>query len=406
MTLRRFVPAAAAIVLAACGGRSDADPPVAERWTVTSLPSPAPAGSAQPQLTSADGRVLLSWIARDGKSATLAFADRTPDGWSPTRVVARGDDWFVNWADVPSVMRLPGRRLAAHWLQKSGAGTYAYDVRLAFSADDGQTWSASTTPHHDGTQTEHGFASLYSAPAGGLGLVWLDGRAMTGGHEGHGRGAMTLRGATFEAAGTQRSEVEIDNRVCECCPTAVTITADGPLVAFRNRSDEEVRDIYVTRWRDGAWTEPRPVHADNWRIPACPVNGPALASQGRRVAIAWFTMAAGQGQAFVAFSEDAGETFGAPIRVDDAGTLGRVDVELLDDGSAAVSWIEVVGQAAEFRVRRVTTADRGAPTTIAPLTSGRSSGYPRMARAGGELLFAWTESGDTPQVRTAAITLR
>jgi hypothetical protein len=401
-----IVLAVAVLMCAGCGG------PASERaWTASALGTPAATSSGQPQLSVSGDRAILAWVERGGPSATLKFAERTPGGWSEPRVVASGDDWFVNWADVPSVVRLADGSLAAHWLQKSGPGTYAYDVRLAFSTDDGQTWTASVTPHHDGTQTEHGFASLFQAPGAGLGLVWLDGRHMGGGghdgHEGQGAGGMTLRAATFDPSGRQVDEVEIDALVCECCPTAVAMTADGPIAAYRNRTEDEIRDIYVSRLVDGRWTEGTAVHADNWRLPACPVNGPALSARGRRVAIAWFTMSDGRGQAFAAFSDDSGATFGAPIRVDDEATLGRVAVELLDDGSAAVSWIELAGEAAEFRVRRVSdAAERGPSVTVAPLSSTRTSGYPRMARHGRELLFAWTATGDAAQVQTAVIGLR
>ncbi|MBA3886287.1 MAG: exo-alpha-sialidase, partial [Acidobacteria bacterium] len=190
-----------ALIAVACG-RAPSD---GRAWTVTPLDSPAVERSGQPQITVSGDRAILSWIERSGRTATLKFADRTGDGWSEPRTVASGDDWFVNWADVPSVIRLADRSLVAHWLQKSGPGTYAYDVRLAFSKDEGRTWSSSVTPHHDGTQTEHGFASLFQAPDNGLSLVWLDGRHMSGGHgdghAGHGPGAMTLRAATFDPAG-------------------------------------------------------------------------------------------------------------------------------------------------------------------------------------------------------------
>jgi hypothetical protein len=344
-------------------------------------------------------------VERSGSSATLKFAERTSAGWSAPRSVGSGTNWFVNWADVPSVVRLADTTLAAHWLQKSGEGTYAYDVRLAFSNDDGRTWSASTTPHHDGTQTEHGFASLFQAPGAGLGLVWLDGRAMKAGHHGGaGAGAMTIRAAIFDTTGRQVSETALDERVCECCPTAVAVTSDGPIAAFRNRSDTEIRDIYVARLVSGRWTEPAAVHADNWRIPACPVNGPALAARDRRVAVAWFTLVEGKGRAFVAFSDDAGATFRAPIRLDDVATHGRVDVDLLADGSAAATWMEVVGEQAELRVRRLDPSGaRGPAVTIAPMSGSRNSGYPRMVRQGDELVVAWTETAPAPQVRTARV---
>lgn len=403
------VPSAAALVALIIGFVAHSGPAAQSPPAVESIASPAAPGSAQPQLTVSDRGVLLSWIERTGPHAALKFAERTPTGWTTPRQVAAGSDWFVNWADVPSVIRLADGSIYGHWLQKSGEGTYAYDVRLARSTDDGQTFSESFTPHHDGTQTEHGFASLFQMPGAGLGLVWLDGRAMKsgGGHDDHGGGgAMTVRGAIYDRAGKQLSEVAIDERVCECCPTAVAVTADGPIAAYRDRSEGEIRDIYVSRLVNGKWTTPAAVHNDNWKIAACPVNGPALSADGRTVAIAWFTAQGDQGRAFAAFSSDSGASFGAPIRLDDASALGRVDVQLLGDGSAMATWIEFADGRAQFKARRVEPSGRkDAAFAVAGLNASRSSGYPRMARAGNELVFAWTETGDAPGVRTAILKL-
>jgi hypothetical protein len=380
-------------------------------WSLKVEPvaSPAAADSAQPQLTVSKRGVLLSWIERgstgsgQGTVATLKFSERTATGWTEPRVVASGSNWFVNWADVPSVQRLDDGTLVGHWLQKSGTGTYAYDVRLAKSSDDGKTWGPSFLPHTDSTQTEHGFASMFQMPGAGLGLVWLDGRAMsTVAHGSHGGGDMSLRFGAFGKDGKQIAETPLDLRVCECCPTAVAVTADGPIVAYRDRSDGEIRDIYVARLENGKWTEGRPAHSDNWKINACPVNGPSLSARGRDVALAWFAAKDDQPKSFAAFSKDAGRTFGTPVRVDDVASLGRVDVELLPDGSAAVAYIEFANQRADFRIRRV-TADgaKSAPVTVSDVAGNRSSGYPRVALAGNELVFAWVDRTKGSQVRTA-----
>ena len=378
-------------------------------WTkaVEPLASPAGPNSGQPQLSSSSRGLLLSWVERDAKKATLRFAERTASGWTAPRDVASGTDWFVNWADVPSVVRLASGELVAHWLQKSGPDTYAYDVRLAYSKDDGKTWSASFTPHSDGTKTEHGFASLFQMPGAGLGLAWLDGRAMKSGgsHNAHGAdaGAMSVRFGTFGRDWKQTSEMPVDLRVCECCPTTAAVTSEGPIVAYRNRTEDEVREIFISRLENGKWTEPKAVHADAWKIAACPVNGPMLSARGRDVAIAWFTAQGDQPRALVAFSKDAGRTFGPPIRLDDAGSLGRVDVELMSDGSAAASWIEYAEQRAQFRVRRVDPSGAKSPAmTVSGLAGGRASGYPRIALYGDGLVFAWTESADgRSRVQTA-----
>jgi len=397
------------------------------------IATPAAADSAQPQLSVSPRGVLLSWIERNGDLATLKFSERTATGWSPARTVASGRDWFVNWADVPSVLRLRSGALVAHWLQKSAASTYAYDVRLSVSTDDGRTWSPSFMPHHDGTPTEHGFASLF--PMGdGFGVVWLDGRNMPGSpkpgeggkgeHDAH--GSMSVRYARFDpstglrASGAfkQVEESELDGRVCECCPTTAAVTSEGVIAAYRNRGDDETRDNYVTRLVKGTWTAPQPVFNDNWKIAACPVNGPSLTAKGGNVAMAWFTAKNDQPQVLMAFSKDAGKTFGAPIRIDDAGTLGRVDLELMPGGSALATWIEFSekpaspkpsgeGRAA-FKVRRIDpNGSKSAAVTIAGIAGSRASGYPRAAVANGEAVFAWTESiqGSAPRVRTSAARL-
>jgi hypothetical protein len=304
--------------------------------------------------------------------------------------------------------RLADGKLVAHWLQKSGKSTYAYDVRLSFSSD-GLTWSPSVTPHHDGTQTEHGFVSFFQAPGDAIGLVWLDGRATGGGDHGGGHGAsnMSLRYGAFDGRWKQVADLPIDARVCECCPTAAAVTADGPIVAYRDRSDQEIRDIYVTRYDQGTWTAGAPVNRDNWKIEACPVNGPSVSARGRHVVVAWFTGANSAPRAFAAFSTDAGRSFGPPIRLDDEASLGRVDVELLPDGSAAAAYVEFAEQGgAQFRVRRIQPdGTRSDPVSIAGISGNRSSGYPRMALHGGELVFAWTDRDGTSRVHTAVAKL-
>ncbi len=373
-------------------------------WTPTleSLTSPAAAGSSAPQLTTTGERAILSWMERAGSHATLKFAERTTSGWSAPCQVVSGNDLVVNAADVPTVFAISDGSLAAQWIEENGPDPEAYNLKLAWSKDGGATWSPPTSPHHDGTITQHGFASLFQAPGAGLGLVWLDGRA-TDPDAANPSDNMALRGTTYARDGTQLQETSIDARVCECCPTSSATTGEGPIVAFRNRSDEEVRDIYVSRLVGGRWTTPVPVHKDNWEIDACPVNGPSVSARGRDVVVAWFTALKNEGKVFAAFSRDAGRTFNAPVRVDDVTATGHVDVELLKDGSAAVAWIEFANQRSQLRVRRLERSGlRSAAITVAGAGEGRPAGNPRMAYSRDELLFAWTEtSAGASRIRTA-----
>jgi len=390
----------------ACG-RGASTPP--EPWTLTLEPAPSPAGdgTAQPQITASNDAVILSWLENTSSQTALKFSERTAAGWSAPRLVAFGDDFFLNYADVPSVARLSDRTLVAQWLVTNVGNADGYDLRLARSSDDGRTWSMPFSPHHDGTKTQHGFASLFDT-GGGLGAIWLDGRAMTPGKgpDAEATGDMALRAAHFDRAWKQLADNAVDLRVCECCPTAAAVTTDGPIVAYRNRSADEVRDIYTSRFTGHAWTVPAPVHDDGWKIDGCPVNGPALGATGRSVAVAWFTAPKDDGHAFVAFSTDAGRTFSAPVQVDDAGSLGRVDVEQMADGSALVAWVEFANRTAAYKVRRVERdGQRSAAVLVADAGQRRNSGYPRMARRGQELVFAWTAAGDVRRIETAVARL-
>jgi hypothetical protein len=377
--------------------------------TVRMLPTPAQAGSAEPNLAAgAGGRVYLSWIEPGADSShVLRFATLERNTFSPAQTIARGGkgEWFVNWADFPSVIATSNNQLFAHWLQRTGNGRYAYGVRVSQSKDGGKTWSQPVTPHRDASESEHGFVSMFKL-GDQVGVIWLDGRKHAAAKS-EAEGEMSLRYTTLSRSGALGTDTEIDARVCDCCQTSAALTARGPLVVYRDRSANETRDIAVSRYEKNRWTTPRLVHRDNWIIAACPVNGPAVSAQGNQVVVAWFTGANEQSRVNVAFSRNAGDDFGAPIRVDDGNPAGRVDVQYLNDNSALVSWIERVGDRAEVRVRRIhANGKRGDARTVAASTSERASGFPHMIWRGRDVIFAWTEPGRPSQVKAALLELK
>src|SRR5690606_40868449 len=67
--------------------------------------------------------------------------------------------------------------------------------------------------------------------------------------------------------------------VCDCCQTSVALTSRGPLLFYRGRSPDEVRDVLVSRLEGNVWTAPRRVHADDWVVGGCPVNGPSRSEE-------------------------------------------------------------------------------------------------------------------------------
>ena len=416
---------ATTLALAGCGGSGDeaargaataaadvAAPSRIEQW---SLPASLP-GSASPSLaTTPDGRLLLGWInSQEGRRHIFQFSTFAPD-WGrwmhAMSTVAVGNAMFVNWADVPHLAATPDGALWAHWLQKSGDAPYAYDVVLTRSRDGGSNWAPPVMVHDDGTRSEHGFVSMWAQGEGSLGVAWLDGRNTAGGgHDVHAAGhdgAMSLRAAVFDAGLQRGQDAEIDARVCDCCQTAVAVTARGPLLVYRGRGADEVRDILATRFDGGSWRRPAPVHADGWVMPACPVNGPDVAALGDAAVVAWYTEAAGAPEVRAAATGDAGGSFAAPVTLDSGrAVLGRVAVAL-DAQQAWILWQreEDGGQSLWLSRRSPDLASEYERIEVGrPGGEGRATGFPQLALAGGSAYVVWTDvAGGVPNLRGVRI---
>src|SRR5262245_46074458 len=206
-----------------------------------SVPSPTSGHSMSPHMTTSSRGLLLSWIEHTGDMTTLKFAERSASGWTaPVNVVS--EQLVTNYADVPSVLRMSDGTLAAHWTKETDRRREGTDLFVSLSKDDGKSWSSPQSPHHDKTLTQHAFATLFELPTKELGVMWLDAR----GYDLDNGDDISLRYAAFDAQGKQTADAPIDGRVCECCPTTAVVTADGVLTAYRDRSSDEVRDIYTS----------------------------------------------------------------------------------------------------------------------------------------------------------------
>jgi hypothetical protein len=370
--------------------------PANEEVDITRSPlvieSPVGSASAEPYLfTDKNGIVYLSWIEKDSQSSVLKYSSWQNEKWSEPSVIASGNDWFVNWADYPVIATDGNNNLVSHFLQRSENGTYTYDVKLITSNDRGKSWSTPVILHDDGKKAEHGFVSI--VPYGENYFVcWLDGRnaAVEGGdgHHGGHEGQMTIRAAIVDKSGKKISEWELDNRVCDCCQTSASITENGPVVVYRDRSDSEIRDISIVRLINGQWTAPKSIFADNWKIEGCPVNGPRIAAVGNNLAVAWFSSPDKNAQVNVIFSKDGGATFSDPVKVNDDKTIGRVDIEWINEKKALVSWMEgPVIKAGKVYI----DGKKDSSFVVASTSESRSSGFPQMTRAGKSIIFAWTD---------------
>lgn len=431
----------AAATLAGCGGVDPSLP----TWSVEPLTNPLPPGAMSPSLQAGRQGVWISWIAPEpGDSSespeaepiwTVGTAQLGAGEFVDATIATRTDAMFANWADFPTTATAPSGAQYVHHLSKLGNSTYAYGVFMQGRTGAASPWIDLGLLHDDSSATEHGFVS-YTLHGDAMRAFWLDGRRMLAG------GPMTLRTSLLPepaAAPGAVSSVDptpdtgprlgpaselLDDRVCECCQTDAATTDDGPIVVYRDRSLDEIRDIHVVRLENGVWSEPTAVHDDGWKISGCPVNGPAIVAHGDFVAVAWFTAADDEPRTRLAFSEDGGRSFSRPL--DLAGgraggrALGRIDLvmqsgESRDDGTPAHDlWVAHLGQPSQAgethgpailvdHLRFDGRLRRGRQTLVAGTSEARSSGFPRMAVADGAPVIAWVDGAETRRVLTARL---
>jgi hypothetical protein len=169
-------------------------------------------------------------------------------------------------------------------------------------------------------------------------------------------------------------------------------TSKGLLVAYRDHTSKDIRDIAVLRLEGGKWSDSKILNADKWEINACPVNAASAAAKDNRVAIAWYTEADDKPRVQVVFSSDAGTTFGKPTKVNAGDTLGYASTALNSDGGAFVSWIEEGANSVSAMVRLVSAAGVAGPALKVAEGPKTSLGYPKILRAGNETWIAWGDA--------------
>jgi BNR repeat-like domain len=370
-----------------------AAPATAQTLSATQFSNPAGAGSLQPNWSVApDGAIVLNWIepSNDG-AASLKYAVRHGDAWSQPVTIASHHHFFRHPAEVPEVIETGPGHWLAHWVenQESSDAEYVF----VSSSTDGTHWTAPLQAHRDRSPVQHGLVSMAANPDGGASVFWLE--ALKGEDA-----PVYLMRTIVDSFGKEVNEERLDDDVCACCPTAVTKTAKGLLVAYRDHTAKNIRDIAVLRFENGKWSPSKIVNNDNWQIDACPVNAASVAAKGDRVAIAWYTAANNSPQAKLAFSSDDGATFGKPVVVSTGHALGYVATVLDDSGNATVSWLEQGTGGVRVLVRNVSAAGTAGPVLEIAKGDKSALGYPKMTRSPKGTFIAWC---DGTRVRTAVL---
>ena len=351
--------------------------------------------NAQPNLVSSNGTLSLSWISsKKENKASLHFSQFKKGKWIKPQTIAYGSDWFVNWADFPA-HAINDDLIITSYLKKSASGTYTYDVILNLQKLSGEKIKEDFLLNTDGVKAEHGFVSIIPNNNKGFFITWLDGRnTVEKKLDGHHK-PMTIRFAEITNTGEVINESELDAAACDCCQTSIAMTNNGPIVVYRDRSENEVRDIYTIRNINGVWEEPNSLHNDGWIINGCPVNGPKVAANSTNLAIAWFTVVNDNPLVNVSFSKTNGDSFGTPFKLNDHDAIGRVDVAFLNNEEVIVSYMEVDEIGTYLRIKKVSANGKiSKPITISKIDGGRSTGVPQLEIINNEIFIVWTISVD------------
>jgi hypothetical protein len=370
---------------------SQAPPPALK---VESIPNPTTPGSLQANLAvTQDGNPLLSWVepSKDGSFA-LRYAVRQGTGWSEPRTIAANRKFFHHPAELPEVLSLKGGSLLAHWIEMPSEKSEAEFLYVSGSRD-GVQWNAPSMAHHDRSQAQHGLASIVASGDREASLFWL--QALKGED-----GPVSLMRTVIDAEGKEIKEESLDSDVCACCPTAVTRTTRGLLVAYRDHTPEDIRDISVTRFESGRWTSPKTVYADKWQLNACPINAASVSAKGDRVAISWYTAAGDKPRVELALSNDGGQTFGKPITVSTGQAYGYTSIAIDIDGGALVSWLERGGgDGARVLARHVGTDGAAGPVLQVATGTRQNLGYPRLVVTGSQAWITWNAAAKAQTAR-------
>jgi len=370
-------------------------------------PPAAPGAMGSSLVLTPDGTPWLSWlepVANDLWAMKLSRFERNTRSWSAPRTVVQGADLLANWADFPQLAAGRDGRLTAVWFinnpahhaTEDGHHGPGYRAIYSSSADGGKTWSPDLPVSDKSLAVE--FVALQPLADGRLLAAWLDGRT---------QGRMALYARVLDGRPGPGPDTLVDGLVCDCCQLAFgPTTGGGALLAYRSRTEGEIRDIQLARFDGQAWSRLGPLHADGWKIAGCPVNGPQLAVAGDRVGAGWFTAADNQSRVLARVSADGGQSFGPVVRVDLGRPQGRVDSVLLADGTLVVSWLETTGQESGQQggiyLRTLSPAGRlSEPQLVVASSTSRLSGFPRIVLLGGrQLLLTCTQDSEPSRVLT------
>lgn len=360
-------------------------------------------------LTSApDGLVWLSWADRPKEEIALRFStfDIAAKKWSaPNTIINHGRLFHLfEWPEAfpPVSVGANGHATAVGFFGYA-AHSRETEAWLSQTADAGKTWGK-VTPLSSESSGDIEDVALTTLANDRVLAAWIDGRNF----EKRENDIMQL---FAHVIGEPGPDIPIDPSVPRGSRLSLTAFPDGgALLAYQSRTADNLTTIRTARFRGNEWDDSRPLANDVGLA-----TGPRLASDGGRVAAAWFTSAGNEPRVLASYSPDAGARFLQPLRIDRGKPAGSVDTLILHDGALLVVWPESDGSVWLRRVTPDFTTD--APVQLAPPGATIANAVPRVARVrialvrdyvGGKTsaqFVAAFSAGDAAPLRTLLVTV-
>lgn len=268
------------------------DQPIRE----TTISNPVHAGTTPRFTTDQRGNPVLSWAEKTSDKAAVFFFSVSTDGgetFGPKLRVPVPADLSTHAEGMPKIaIKDNGTLIALFEVPRPTAESpYAGNIYTMTSANNGQSWTDPKPVHQDVTPGKsHSFGDLTRLPNGEVGLVWIDEKL--DGQEGR-----CIKFVQTQPQGGFSPEVIVDSNACQCCRTSVFVDSKQQIhLTYRDliptgKGSPAARDISHVVSADGGKTfsKPQRIHADDWRVAACPHAGSSVAQVGDALYTTWFS---------------------------------------------------------------------------------------------------------------------